>query len=362
MHRLGSALVAVVAALPRSGRACEPDWTPVRASDRSDDGDEPSTPDRSMNTQANGDSSPSSNGSARLFQSRQSDASHDRARGGSDRHRRLPRTARVFLSAGGVVILVIAVWSSSIPDTLRTYRLRDPAGLTRSWRRPSTAYKGPPACDPFARPGFLSFDPTHAFDAAWVPFDPSCPPAPDYLGALRILRDVVKDEDADLREQLIKSPARKEAGPLAGSLGLGREVADAWGRPYPDLSFLQGKIGLMLGDSVDRNVLEHLRELLNARVRGFDYQNVTGPIPAGWDPRGTPWMLNLGLVGHVCCLQVRCAAYGTRAGRVRMGWCLGWRRLDGGHDASESGGWRVRRLGLWARQRFPVRHGPSRSP
>lgn len=73
-------------------------------------------------------------------------------------------------------------------------------------------------------------------------------------------------------------------------------MVDIWGRPYPNLDFLRGKTILWLGDSVDRNGLQHLHELLDANVRGFSYTNIHGPVPQGWDPRSTPWEVDLGLL------------------------------------------------------------------
>lgn len=78
--------------------------------------------------------------------------------------------------------------------------------------------------------------------------------------------------------------------------GFNRQSFDVWGRPYPDLNFLRGKTILILGDSVDRNSLEHLYQLVGAHVRSFFYNDINKPPPPGWDPRSTPWEVNLGLL------------------------------------------------------------------
>lgn len=216
----------------------------------------------------------------------------------SEYWKKLPRSIQWLCYAVGTLVLFSLVWSSPLPDRLRYAHLTQHTSTLASWPLIAATYAGPPACDPFARPGFLSFDAAHGSDASWVPFDPACPPAPDYLGGLRTIRDVPANETESEREKVIRRPRRQGwmLERFQGEGGEDRDDVDGWGRPYPDLTFLKGRLALLIGDSVDRNSLSHLADLVGARVRGFGYANVTAPMPEGWDGRNLPWLVNVGLV------------------------------------------------------------------
>lgn len=166
---------------------------------------------------------------------------------------------------------------------------------TTSWKTMSQHYRGLPACDPFSESGSVVFNEAFHHDANWVPFGSSCPPSPDYLSALRSILDVPINATLEHRNEVIQHPTYK-GHHYGGQAGEGREHLDIWGRPYPSLDFLRGKTILWLGDSVDRNGLQHLHELLGANFRGFSYTDIDGPVPEGWDPRNTPWEVDLGLL------------------------------------------------------------------
>lgn len=134
---------------------------------------------------------------------------------------------------------------------------------------------GHQVCDPFARHGYVSFDPARPFDAAWIPFDQECPPAPDYMAALRVLRD--------------RPSGSADLDPYSMD-GLG----DQWGRPLPHLGFLHNRLGLLLGDSVDRDVIAHFAQLLDAPYQQISYENASAPPPGYWQMLGTPKLVHLG--------------------------------------------------------------------
>lgn len=188
----------------------------------------------------------------------------------------------------------------------RLYRIRYPWTFSRStgtsqssssWKELSDSYLGLPTCDPFAEPGWVSFNESFYNDANWIPMDSSCPPSPDYLSALRAIRNVPQSLPLSQREDQIHRPVEPSSQKeFQRGKPSDRHSFDLWGRPYPDLSFLKGKTILLLGDSVDRNSLEHLHQLIHADVRSLHYDDISHPPPSDWDPRSTPWEVNLGLL------------------------------------------------------------------
>ncbi|WAQ90718.1 hypothetical protein PtA15_13A117 [Puccinia triticina] len=205
--------------------------------------------------------------------------------------------AILLLVSLSTLSVLIDYWTQA-----QIYKLRYPwtvSPSSTSWKATARAYLGLPACDPFAEPGTLAFNESFYNDAAWIPLTPSCSPAPDYLSALRLLRDVPISLSLAQREALIRRPTAPRPPAAVGEEaqnGFDRQAFDLWGRPYPDLAFLRGKTILLLGDSVDRNSLEHLHQLLHADVRSLHYTDIHHPPPADWDPRSTPWEVNLGIL------------------------------------------------------------------
>lgn len=65
------------------------------------------------------------------------------------------------------------------------------------------------------------------------------------------------------------------------------------------LSHLVNKTILVLGDSVDRNGLQHLAEMLGLPryVTPYDDATKKGSIPWGWDERGLPWVIEVPWLG-----------------------------------------------------------------
>ncbi|KNE98788.1 hypothetical protein, variant [Puccinia striiformis f. sp. tritici PST-78] len=183
-------------------------------------------------------------------------------------------------------------------------------GRSTSWTKLSQNYKGFPICDPFSEPGTIDFNTTNYDDVNWIPFKSSSPttsktmksstcttPSPDYLSALRLISQVPISAPLSQREKLIHQPSSSSLNHTESNQeGQDRNRVDKWGRPYPDLTFLRGKTILLIGDSVDRNSLEHLHELVHADVRSLSYHDINRPPSKQWDPRSTPWEVNLGLL------------------------------------------------------------------
>lgn len=96
------------------------------------------------------------------------------------------------------------------------------------------------------------YDEAAPFATNWIPFSPSCPPSLNYLD-LFIHR-------------------KTEA-----------------------LSFLANRTILILGDSVDRNALQHLAVMLGLPREPVPYDDYTkiGTVPDGWDNRGIPWVVSV---------------------------------------------------------------------
>lgn len=171
-------------------------------------------------------------------------------------------------------------------------------------------------CDPFAEPGFLVRRPLALFErlwtwltgedctqhvdereplqTKWIPYSPSCEPAPDWLSLI----------------------ARRDL------------EATAW---------LANRTILVLGDSVDRNGLHHLAEMLGLPRYCVPYDDYSkkGVVPPGWDERGIPWVVEIPwlntyftngfMYGLVSRRAPFCASCRSVAGVLRA--CLWWRSL-----------------------------------
>ncbi|GAA5865796.1 hypothetical protein JCM1840_006249, partial [Sporobolomyces johnsonii] len=111
-------------------------------------------------------------------------------------------------------------------------------------------------CDPFAEPGFLHYDESAPLSARWIPFSPSCEPAPDWIS-------LIAHQDISA------------------------------------LSWLANRTILVLGDSVDRNGLQHMAEMLGLPRYCVPYDDFAkkGQVPEGWDERGIPWVVEIPWLG-----------------------------------------------------------------
>lgn len=88
--------------------------------------------------------------------------------------------------------------------------------------------------------------------ARWIPYSPSCEPAPDWIS-------LIQQRDLD------------------------------------SLSWLQNRTILVLGDSVDRNGLHHMAEMMGLPRYCVPYDDFSkkGVVPEGWDERGIPWVVEI---------------------------------------------------------------------
>ncbi|EFP81283.2 uncharacterized protein PGTG_06904 [Puccinia graminis f. sp. tritici CRL 75-36-700-3] len=165
--------------------------------------------------------------------------------------------AILILISLSTLTILIDYWTQS-----QLYRLRYPWTLspskgsspsTSSWKSLSEGYLGLPACDPFGEPGTVVLNTSFYHDASWVPFGPSCAPSPDYLSALRAIREVPINLPLSQREALIHRPIHpssssskeQEQQEPQQTEFFDRSGFDLWGRPYPDLTFLRGKTILL---------------------------------------------------------------------------------------------------------------------
>ena len=123
-------------------------------------------------------------------------------------------------------------------------------------------------CNPYDEPGHLIWNKENSRTATWATFPSSnCDEAPDYFALLKTAFD-----DAE--------PANPE---------LAAEKA----RAIEKTRFLRNQTLLLLGDSVDRNALFHLSDLMRAGVWPTGYHNasIVG-VEDGWDVRGSPHVLD----------------------------------------------------------------------
>lgn len=96
------------------------------------------------------------------------------------------------------------------------------------------------------------YDEKDPLGAKWIPYSPTCEPATDWL--------------AKIATQDIES-----------------------------LSWLANRTILVLGDSVDRNGLHHLAEMVGLPRYCVPYDDFEkkGVVPEGWDERGIPWVVEI---------------------------------------------------------------------
>lgn len=96
------------------------------------------------------------------------------------------------------------------------------------------------------------YDEKDPISAKWIPYSPTCEPATDWL--------------AKIAAHDVKS-----------------------------LSWLANRTILVLGDSVDRNGLHHLAEMLGLPRYCVPYDDFDkkGIVPEGWDERGIPWVIEI---------------------------------------------------------------------
>ncbi|MBW0512583.1 hypothetical protein O181_052298 [Austropuccinia psidii MF-1] len=112
--------------------------------------------------------------------------------------------------------------------------------------------------DPFSQLGSLFLHPTQASQTNWIPFNSNCPPATNYISAIR---------------QLSNLPIEKESQFITFSnitnLTIFRDT----------VHFLRNRTILVLGDSVDRNSVIHFCQLISQPVRITSWKNASKLAP-----------------------------------------------------------------------------------
>lgn len=99
-------------------------------------------------------------------------------------------------------------------------------------------------------------DDSSPLSTRWIPYSDSCEPAPDWIHSI---------QSHDLSS----------------------------------LSWLANRTILVLGDSVDRNGLQHMAEMLGLPRYCVPYDDFDkkGVVPEGWDERGIPWVVEIPWLG-----------------------------------------------------------------
>jgi hypothetical protein len=205
--------------------------------------------------------------------------------------------------------------------------------------RPSEA-----VCDPWAEPGFLRYDQDRPLETTWIPLTTlPCTPAPDFLSQLRTFvaqtRDVPlpplppappavppppppfpTDEETPSPPEDVppQDPGETQAPPIEQSspsppsppstqvvppqrrspANIPSELGSRAPRLAPELEFLRDQTILLIGDSVDRNGLEQLAQILDLQEMPTSYFNADhrGETP-GWDTRNVPHILEVPEIG-----------------------------------------------------------------
>ncbi|GAA5912095.1 uncharacterized protein JCM6883_007109 [Sporobolomyces salmoneus] len=146
---------------------------------------------------------------------------------------------------GVCTVIVLLTWwrlASTTSNESRLYSsLQDDANLV---------------CDPFAEPGYLHVDDSSPLSTRWIPFSDTCEPSPDWIS-------LIASQDLS------------------------------------SLSWLANRTILILGDSVDRNGLQHMAEMLGLPRYCVPYDDFSqkGIVPSGWDERGIPWVVEIPWLG-----------------------------------------------------------------
>lgn len=144
--------------------------------------------------------------------------------------------------------------------------------------------------DPFAATGYVHWDPNRALETNWIPLDESIRPAPDWVGKLRIAAGLPWPEIAGPQEE--KAPTEEEEpSEAAKQKKADREKQEA----LSEIEHLRDTTILIIGDSVDRNLVIQTSELLGVRdrIRATQYTNIHDENTYDWDIRGLPHILHI---------------------------------------------------------------------
>ena len=158
------------------------------------------------------------------------------------------------------------------------YRL---LGATRnSAKRKAAKAKADLICNPYDSHGYFEWSEATSRTGKWHTFpslEHPCPSAPDYF-------ELIQTAFADVPPEPEHQPGSERPFPTRQQK---KEAA------IQQTNFLRNKTLLILGDSVDRNGLFHLSNLMGAGLWPTDYKNASlVGIAEGWDVRGVPHVLD----------------------------------------------------------------------
>jgi hypothetical protein len=133
--------------------------------------------------------------------------------------------------------------------------------------------------NPFSEPGYLDTNVEDPYAANWIPLDHAVEVAPDWLG---LLRQALMLPHPDPAKRPSKEPSQRAKLRL-------QEAA------VQQISHLRNTTILLIGDSVDRNQVIQVSELLGIRndIKARRYQDIHDPNLRDWDTRGVAHLLQL---------------------------------------------------------------------
>ena len=133
--------------------------------------------------------------------------------------------------------------------------------------------------NPFLAPGYLDTNAEDPHAANWIPLDASIAPAPDWL---RLLREALMLPHPDPAKRPVKEPTQ-------------RAKQRAQQTALQQISHLRNTTILIIGDSVDRNQVIQVSELLGIRddIKARRYDDINDPDLRDWDTRGVAHLLQL---------------------------------------------------------------------
>lgn len=144
------------------------------------------------------------------------------------------------------------------------------------------------ARDPFSQPGYIDFDKAYPLEANWIPFNSMnytpVDPSPDWLEIVRTAADL---QHPNSQQTVSEDVSEKK----------NESQRKVWQQEALDkIGHLRNTTLLLIGDSVDRNSLDHLASNLGAlnRYRAVPHDDITSTDFGDWDERGLPHILDLG--------------------------------------------------------------------
>ncbi|GAA94399.1 uncharacterized protein L969DRAFT_53057 [Mixia osmundae IAM 14324] len=221
------------------------------------------------------------------------DGSHSSSRSLKREHRYLAWLALLVCA-----ILSGSTWTAAAPHAWYKPVSYEEQGIKVE---PEQRFQTRSTCaNPYVEPGFLEYSALDPLQTRWRPYLTECVSPPDYLELLRLACPTERTGTTDsevfkadwLRYKhfdLSGQPERRYKGMTVGQIELSKESQLA----YRELTWLRNKTVLILGDSIDRNALEHLATLTDQTIMRTSYENAHNQtIPTGWEERALPHIIH----------------------------------------------------------------------